>query len=157
MTNSQTTAQHVNNAVTKSEVIEQAMRSLEDQSKILSNEIVHALVQCSTEPGTSVREQTMAYNFGQHHHRLSRLHDRVHDQWNLLHELQRELATIRQYLGVPTPEALSAAVGAGESKPLPAAPVTPVKHIAVSERDRILEQAKERAKEAQAKAEQAKK
>jgi hypothetical protein len=156
MQTTQQTAQHVNDAVNKADTIAQAMAALSSGAKILSSEIVHALVQCSTESCSSVREQTMVYAFAQHHFRLNKLSELSNKHASQLGELQRQLADLRTYLGVPTPEALSAAVGAGESKPLPAAPVTPVKHIAVSERDRILEQAKERAKEAQAAAQEQK-
>ncbi len=95
----------------------------------------------------------MVSGYAQHHYQLQKLKDHAHKHASQLDALQKELSDLRKYLGFTTAEALKEAVEAGLIKPLPAPP-KPAVHITVSDRDKILEQARERAAEAKARAKQ---
>jgi hypothetical protein len=135
----------------RADLLQAVQEVLADSTKILSNDIVSDLVKC-TEPWTNVREQTIVSGYAQHHYQLQKLKDHAQKHASQLDVLQKELSDLRKYLGFATAEVLKEAVEAGITKPLPA-PAKPAVHITVSDRDKILEQAKQRAAEAKARAE----
>lgn len=126
----------------RADVIRQAQEALAGSTKVLSNDVIGALLHYATKTSFA-SDDTMPARVAQFHYKMPKLHERVDKQWNLIHQLQRQLADIRTYLGVGTDEELSAAVAAGRRYAA----------IPKTDGDKIIEQAKERAEQARAKAE----
>jgi hypothetical protein len=133
-------------AQSKSDTLQQVADSLKDSTNLLNDGVVRDLLHIAQRTAF-VSDDTIVPRLAQHLFASKRLTKKVHNALSQIHELKRQLADIRTYLGVGTDEELSAAVAAGR------------KHVAVpkTDRDKIMAEAEARRKAAQAAQQAAKK
>jgi hypothetical protein len=123
----------------KTDTINQALAAIADQSKVLSADILKALVlyargrevdgRMTTNP-TLLRDyqlNVLAGIEGGHYQQIQALTAQLSDQLATMEVLTNQLTSLRAYLQVGTAEELSAAVAAGHSVPLSTAEVAAAK------------------------------
>jgi hypothetical protein len=136
----------------KANTLQAVQQALTDSTKVLSDSVISDLLHFASKTAFA-SDETIPPRTSQHHYQIQKLKDHANKHASQLDILQKELSDLRKYLGFESADALKAAVESGITKPLPAPP-KPAVHITVSDRDKILEQAKQRAAEAKARAEQ---